>query len=49
MLSYALAAFVAANWISTPFIPCIIVAGALVVVLMTPGKGRLFLYGQSRA
>lgn len=38
LLSYTVAALVAALWISTPFIPCIIVAVALLVVLTTPER-----------
>jgi uncharacterized membrane protein YoaK (UPF0700 family) len=41
MLCYTLAAFVAVRWISTPFIPCIIVAVALLVVLTTPDRAVL--------
>jgi uncharacterized membrane protein YoaK (UPF0700 family) len=36
LLSYTLAALVAALLISTPFIPCIIVAAAILAVLVTP-------------
>jgi uncharacterized membrane protein YoaK (UPF0700 family) len=39
LLSYTVAAFVAAMWIRTPFIPCIIVTVAIVVVLVTPESG----------
>jgi uncharacterized membrane protein YoaK (UPF0700 family) len=36
LLSYTLAALVAALLISTPFIPCVIVAAAILAVLVTP-------------
>jgi uncharacterized membrane protein YoaK (UPF0700 family) len=38
LLSYTLAALVAALLISTPFIPCLIVAAAILAVLVTPER-----------
>jgi uncharacterized membrane protein YoaK (UPF0700 family) len=40
LLSYTLAALVAALVISTPFVPCLIVAAAILAVLVTPVWGR---------
>jgi hypothetical protein len=38
LLSYTLAALIAALLISTPFIPCLIVAAAILAVLVTPER-----------